>query len=145
MSRRNHRLPVACLLANLFVLGFGAVSANAQGPSDIVWMVGGHAERVLSVAYSPDGQMLASGSDDDTIKLWRTSDGELLQTYDQETGTGVRSIQFSSDGRLFGYGRDDATVVLARTPMACIADCNGAGVVDTRDFICFLSAWAAGC
>jgi hypothetical protein len=44
------------------------------------------------------------------------SDGALVQTYDQETGTAVLSIQFSPNGQLFGYGRDDATVVVARNP-----------------------------
>jgi uncharacterized protein with WD repeat len=76
----------------------------------------GHTDWVWSVAFSPDGQLLASGSSDGTIKLWGVSDGKLLQTYDQETGTGVRSIQFSPDGRLFAYGRRDATVVVARNP-----------------------------
>ena len=30
----------------------------------------GHTEPVLSVAWSPDGNIIASGSDDKTIKLW---------------------------------------------------------------------------
>jgi hypothetical protein len=59
---------------------------------------------------------LASGSYDNTIKLWRVSDGALLRTYDRETGTGVLSVQFSRNGQYLAYGRDDATVVLARVP-----------------------------
>ncbi|MEI6446233.1 MAG: hypothetical protein WCO29_24680 [Nostocales cyanobacterium ELA583] len=31
----------------------------------------GHSDPVRSVAYSPDGKTLASGSGDDTIKIWR--------------------------------------------------------------------------
>jgi len=79
---------------------------------------------VHSVAFSPDGVMLASGVGRSSprsrgkINLWRVSDGSLLQTYDAETGMGVRSIQFSPNGRLFGYGRYDATVVMARNPFA---------------------------
>jgi hypothetical protein len=79
-------------------------------------MAGGHTDWVFSVSFSPDGSLLASGSWDRTVKLWRVSDGALLRTYDQETGTGVLSIQFSPSGRLFGYGRADATVVVARNP-----------------------------
>jgi len=50
------------------------------------------------------------------LRVWRVSDGTLLQTYDQETGMGVLSIQFSPDGQLLGYGRGDATVVVVRNP-----------------------------
>ena len=40
----------------------------------------GHTNMVYSVAFAPDGQTLASGSEDHTIKLWRVSDGACLQT-----------------------------------------------------------------
>ena len=40
----------------------------------------GHSGSVHSVAFSPDGGMLASGSWDNTVKLWRASDGSLIRT-----------------------------------------------------------------
>lgn len=55
----------------------------AQSPRpDIEWLGGGQVAPVVSVAYSPDGTMLASGGHfaDSTIKLWRESDGRLLRT-----------------------------------------------------------------
>jgi WD40 repeat protein len=38
----------------------------------------GHTGPVTSVAFSPDGSMIVSGSDDKTIELWRASNGKLL-------------------------------------------------------------------
>jgi len=40
----------------------------------------GHTAWILSVAFSPDGQILASGSHDETIKLWDVKSGECLKT-----------------------------------------------------------------
>jgi WD40 repeat protein len=39
----------------------------------------GHREGVFSVAFSPDGKTLASGSSDRTIKLWNVADGNVLR------------------------------------------------------------------
>src|SRR4051812_9113284 len=42
----------------------------------------GHSSFVKAIALSPDGQTLASGSDDKTIKLWDMRNGQLLRTLD---------------------------------------------------------------
>jgi WD40 repeat protein len=54
---------------------------------------------VNSVAFSPDGRLLASGSWDNTIRLWDAASGALLRTLEGHTNT-VLSVAFSPDGRL---------------------------------------------
>jgi WD40 repeat protein len=71
----------------------------------------GHTDWVLSVAFSPDGRLLASGSFDDTIKLWEVASGRLVRTLTGHTDW-VRSVAFSPDGRLLASGSDDETIKL---------------------------------
>ncbi len=63
----------------------------------------GHAEDVRSVAFSPDGQRLASGSWDQTVKIWDGATGKELFTLKGHTGY-VQSVAFSPDGRRLASG-----------------------------------------
>jgi len=65
---------------------------------------------VYSVAFSPDGQVVATGDDAGDLELWSITDVELLAHYDEETGLGagdgdVRSTANSTDGKFMYYGR----------------------------------------
>ena len=68
-----------------------------------------HTGDIRCVVYSPTGVVLASGSTDNTIRLWRTSTGEHLNTLDKHTGD-VNSIAFSPDDRWIASGGDDGIV-----------------------------------
>jgi WD40 repeat protein/tetratricopeptide (TPR) repeat protein len=68
---------------------------------------------VRSVAFSPDGGTLASGSDAKKVQLWRAVDGSLLRTLEGHTDW-VRSVAFSPDGQILASGADDRTVRLWR-------------------------------
>ncbi|MCX7992248.1 MAG: Ig-like domain-containing protein [Fimbriimonadales bacterium] len=85
----------------------------AQGRPDIVWMRGGHRGQVNQIAYSPDGQYLASASEDSTIKIWRLSDGQLVRTLTGHA-SGVFSLAFSPDGQYLASGSEDAAVKIWR-------------------------------
>jgi WD40 repeat protein len=71
-------------------------AAFGQGRPDIVWMRSAHTTETISLAFSPDGSLLASVGDD--VKLWRVSDGSLVRILPQSTN--CRGVMFSPDGRL---------------------------------------------
>jgi WD40 repeat protein len=70
-----------------------------------------HTKSVLSVAFSPDGRTLASGSGDKTIKLWDVASGQLLRTLTGHTER-IESVAFSPDGRKLTSGSTDETIKL---------------------------------
>ncbi|NER83477.1 MAG: hypothetical protein F6K42_28780, partial [Leptolyngbya sp. SIO1D8] len=66
---------------------------------------------VRSVAWSPDGQFLASGSDDQTVKLWETNTGQCLHTL-QGHSNAVVSVAWSPDSKTLISSSADETMKL---------------------------------
>ncbi|KAM5519390.1 Vegetative incompatibility protein HET-E-1-like protein 7 [Fusarium oxysporum f. sp. phaseoli] len=69
----------------------------------------GHYGSVNSVDFSNDGTLIASGSDDHTIKIWSVVMGKEEQTLKGHTGS-VSSVAFSTDDKLIASGSWDITV-----------------------------------
>jgi len=67
---------------------------------------------VYSVAFSPDGKIVASGSEDGMIQLWKTATGQLVrQTINTHAGE-VNSVAFSPDGQTLASGDSNGTIQL---------------------------------
>ena len=71
----------------------------------------GHTGQVTSVAFSPDGNTVLTGSIDRTARLWETASGKLLATLEGHTGQ-VTSVAFSPDGKTVLTGSIDRTARL---------------------------------
>ena len=70
----------------------------------------GHDENLTSVAFSPDGALIATGSKDETARIWDVATGRLLRVLRGHRDE-VTEVAFSSDGRWLltaGNGRDKA-------------------------------------
>lgn len=75
----------------------------------------GHSDSINSVSISPNGQIIVSGSEDNTIKLWDLNTGECLATLEKHEA-GVRAIALSPDGQLLVSGSADNTIKLWQLP-----------------------------
>jgi parallel beta-helix repeat protein len=94
----------------------GNVSQVFSATIRLITPLTGHTDDVISVAFSPDGKLLASGSCSQRdsvgincirgeIKLWDVASGSEVRTLDEGRGTTwVNSVAFSPDGKLLASG-----------------------------------------
>jgi WD40 repeat protein len=71
----------------------------------------GHGRNVSTIAFSPDGKLLASGSQDRTVRFWNPVSGAELARLEGHGGA-VQKLVFSSDGKRLASTGEDGTVVV---------------------------------
>jgi hypothetical protein len=106
----RHRRPPDAVPGSEDLRGFEWYYWDRVSHSDLRTLKG-HTHRVGSVAFSPDGQRLASASDDETVKVWDASTAQELLTFNGLTNW-VQSVVFSPDGTRLASASDDETVKL---------------------------------
>jgi WD40 repeat protein len=91
--------------------GYATRLGLCDGTGDEVGKLEGHKGRVVALAYTPDGKLLASGSKDKTLRIWNVAEKREHRLHEGHKGS-VTAVCFSANGQRLLSGGDDNTVRL---------------------------------
>jgi WD40 repeat protein len=97
---------------------------DAETGGEVVGPLKGHSNYVASVAFSPDGCRIVSGSFDNTIRVWNAETGAGVMGPLKGHSGPVLSVAFSPDGHRIVSGSEDMTIrvqcAITGGPEVCI-------------------------
>ncbi|KAE9385618.1 hypothetical protein BT96DRAFT_791075, partial [Gymnopus androsaceus JB14] len=107
-------IPKQSRLRNAYCTYFSRVASLCSGHNSwwpqLQVLLQGHADRVISVAFSPDGKRIVSGSDDKSVRIWNAETGRQEGDPLEGHTDWVTSVAFSPDGKRIVSGSDDNSV-----------------------------------
>ncbi len=115
-TSRPSSTPTSFLTATKTSISTSTPIPLSQGNVDKIqplYVLGGPTDSVTQVVISPDSEIVAASSLDETLWMWRMSDGRLVNTLKGHTD-GVLTLAFSPDATLLVSGSSDRTVIIWR-------------------------------
>ncbi|MBE9189072.1 serine/threonine protein kinase [Gloeocapsopsis crepidinum LEGE 06123] len=111
-SGNNQISPVVIAISLIVASSIAGIYAiNNSDFSSPKILAGGHSREVDSLAFSPDGNTLASGGRDWKINLWNSRSGDLLNTFGENSNrTNITAIAVSKDGQILFSGDLNGTI-----------------------------------